>query len=53
MPESLTDSELQQMIERDLRSADGIITPDPDVFHDRHRLLEEVQRLRALPERNT
>ena len=52
MPETLTDGELQQMIERDLDCAEGIIKPDPEVFHDRHRLLAEVQRLRAQPERN-
>ena len=49
MTDLLSDNDLAAMIARDDAAGDGLSTRDDQVYIDRHRLIQEVQRLRALP----
>ena len=51
MADGLSTDALTEIEARDLASADGIVVRDHLMADDRHRLLVEVYRLRALVER--
>ena len=51
MPEALSEDDLLAMRERDSSSADGLAVPDYHCEEDRHRLLDEVNRLRGVVQR--
>lgn len=44
--DALSAADLAAMIARDDAAGDGLSRPDDLVYTDRHRLIEEVQRLR-------
>lgn len=47
----LPDEHLRQIIERDARTADGVVTVDYLCAEDRHVLLVEINRLRGVLQR--